>query len=110
MAAPVLGPPPAHSGLPKCQLRVSLPPGSLAEASGEKLEPEDVFILNSVGPHHAKNTSLQLRYFPWQKKSQAKKREPTTSTELDKGLAAPPPPPAPSPPEHTWGRGGGGLH
>lgn len=97
MAAPVLGPPPAHSGLPKCQLRVSLPPGSLAEASGEKLEPEDVFILNSVGPHHAKNTSLQLRYFPWQKKSQAKKREPTTSTELDKGLAAPPPPPRPVP-------------
>ena len=86
----MLGPPRARSGLPKCQLTVPLLPGSLAGASWEKLEPEDVFTLNSVGPHRAKNISLQLRYFPWQKKSQTKKVEPTTSTELDRGLPRPP--------------------
>lgn len=58
------GPNGGHTaGLRKCQLRAPLWPGSLAEPSREKLKPEDVFVLNSVGPRHAKNISLQLRYF-----------------------------------------------
>lgn len=96
-------------GLCKCQLRVHLWLGSLAETSGEKLEPEDVFILNSVGPHRAKTFLSQLRYFSWQNKLKSKKVEATKNRAGERPCSRPPQ----SPPEHTWGRpgeaGGGGL-
>lgn len=64
-------------GLCKCQLRVRPRLGSLAETSGEKPEPEDVFILYTVGPHPAKTFLSQLRYFSWQNKLKSKKVEAT---------------------------------
>lgn len=64
-------------GLCKCQLRVRPRLGSLAETSGEKPEPEDVFILYTVGPHPAKTFLFQLRSFSWQNKLKSKKVEAT---------------------------------
>lgn len=92
MAAPVLGPPPARSGLPKCQLRVSLPPRPLAEAPGEKLEPKDVFILNSVGPHCAKNPLLSSSgIFPGKRSHKHKNLSQPPALSWTRAWRAPPP-------------------
>lgn len=74
------------AGPRRCQLGAPLWPGSFAEPSREKLKPEDVFVLNSVGPRHAKNISLQLRYFSRQHKLKIKKFGQQSSTELEESL------------------------
>lgn len=72
-------------------------------------------ILNSVGPHHAENISVQLRYFSWQNKLKTKKLRQQSSTELEKGLGPPHPPqycPLLSTPGEAegWGKEGAALN
>ena len=74
------------------------------------------FILNSVGPHRAKNISVQLRYFSWQNKLKTKKLRQQSSTELEKGLGPPPTAPQYCPLLSTpgeaegWGKEGAALN
>lgn len=98
-AEPSAGP---TAGLCQRQLRVRLRLGSLAETSGEKPEPEDVFSLYTVGPHPAKTFLSQLRYLSWQNKLKSKKVEATKN----RAGGRPGSHPSRSPPEHTWGRQG----
>lgn len=96
-------------GLCKCQLRVRPRRGSLAETSGEKPEPEDVFILYTVGPHPAKTFLSQLRYFSWQNKLKSKKVEATKNRAGGRPCSRPPVPvPGPRPSAPGGGRGGRG--
>lgn len=77
-------------------------PGSLAEPSGEKLEQEDVFILNSVGPCHEKTFLSNLGAFP----GKISEKQKSCSNEVALSWRGPGLPQVLSPPEHTWGRPG----
>lgn len=66
------------------------------------------FILNSVGPHHAKNISVQLRYFSWQNKLKTKKLRQQSALSWRRALAPFHPPqycPLLSTPGEAEGRG-----